>query len=116
MTSSEHDPNGYQQHEAGAKFDGGKVPVMQGVIKQFPRALIAVAALSAQGAEKYQWNGWESVPDAADRYADAQMRHELYLAAGEEFDPESGFHHLVAVAWNALLRLEVAARTGLVKQ
>lgn len=108
--STEHDPNGIAQHAPGAKLDAAKVPVMRGAVYQFPRALTEVARLSQFGADKYSWNGWESVPDGIQRYRDARGRHEFAQAMGETHDPDSRVLHLTAVAWNALAELELTLR------
>lgn len=110
---SEIDPNGKKPHEPGAKLDTGKAPVMRGVLRYFPRALEHVAAVSAKGAAKYAWKGWETVPDGVDRYADARGRHELAIGRGEVYDDSpggTGELHLAQVAWNALAELELFLR------
>jgi len=89
------------------KYDGGKSPVYRGAIAYFPRAIRAVAAVSAFGASKYAWNGWKSVDDGANRYVDAMVRHLTYEAEGEVVDSDSGHLHAAHTAWNALARLEL---------
>jgi hypothetical protein len=91
----------------GTKYDEGKVPVFRGMLVQFPRAMEAVAALSARGAIKYSWSNWRWVPDGVDRYSDAMVRHLLAEAKGEVHDPDTGLPHAWATAWNALARLEL---------
>lgn len=112
VVPSESDPTGRDAHQPGAKLDSGKIPVMRGAIYQFPRALEQVARLSAFGAAKYTWEGWETVPDGEQRYRDARGRHEFAQARGEEFDADSKVHHLTAVAWNALAELEIKLRAA----
>lgn len=90
----------------GLKLDDDKPKVFQGVFRQFPNALRAVALLSEFGARKYSWSNWKDVPDLYNRYSDALGRHELSAASGETVDSETGMPHEVAVAWNALARLE----------
>lgn len=109
----EEDPNGLKAQVPGAKMDAGKVPVMRGAIRYFPRALSVVAAISDKGARKYSWKGWESVPDGEVRYADARGRHELAIGRGELIDDSpggTGELHLGQVAWNALAELELFLR------
>ena len=89
------------------KYDGGKAPVFRGAISYFPRAISAVAAISAFGASKYAWKGWESVPDGYNRYSDAMVRHLVYEGEGEMVDLESGLLHAAHAAWNSLARLEL---------
>lgn len=112
-TQTETDPNGKSPHEPGAKLDVGKPPVMRGVLQYFPRALERVANLSAIGAEKYAWKGWESVPDGINRYGDGMARHLLKEEIEGLYDDGeggSGELHATAAAWNALARLELILR------
>lgn len=110
----EKDPTGKTAHEPGAKLDSGKAPIFQGVLDYFPRAISAVAEVSAFGAEKYAWKGWESVPNGFIRYSDAMSRHIVKEAFGEIDDGENGTGclHAAQVAWNALARLELKLREG----
>lgn len=92
------------------KYDGGKAPVFRGALDYFPRAIEAVAQVSAFGASKYAWKGWEGVEDGVARYSDAMVRHVTYQAKGEILDPDSGLLHAAHTAWNALARLELYIR------
>lgn len=89
------------------KYDGGKAPIFRGAVSYFPRAIEAVAAISAFGASKYAWKGWENVDDGYNRYSDALVRHLGYEGKGEVLDPDSGLLHAAHAAWNALARLEL---------
>lgn len=89
------------------KYDAGKAPIYRGGLAYFPRAIAAVASVSAFGASKYAWKGWESVDDGYNRYSDALVRHLGYEAEGEDLDPDSGLPHAAHAAWNALARLEL---------
>ena len=89
------------------KYDGGKTPVYRGAIAYFPRAISAVAGISAFGASKYAWNGWRGVEDGFNRYSDALVRHLGYEAEGEVLDPDSGLLHAAHACWNANARLEL---------
>ena len=93
-------------HDYGAKHDAGKVRAGL-IVKDFPRALTAVAWVGTFGTQKYTAHSWQTVPDAATRYYDAFHRHILAEAAGETRDPESGLPHAAHVAWNALALLEL---------
>lgn len=108
--TQEFDPTGRLPSSPGAKLDAGKDPVLRGVIQYFPRALVEVAAVSAYGANKYTWNGWESVPDGVVRYGDAMARHMVGEVIHGEYDPETKLRHAAQVAWNALARLELILR------
>jgi hypothetical protein len=105
------DPTGRSPHEPGAKLDAGKSPVYQGLLDYFPRACLAVAEVSAAGAAKYAWKGWETVPDGINRYSNALGRHIINKAIEGKYDPE-GFLHSAQIAWNALATLELELREG----
>jgi hypothetical protein len=109
MLVIETDPNGIAPHTPGAKLDAGKLPVTQGAIQYFPLALLEVARLSLLGAEKYSWSGYLSVSDGYNRYSNALGRH-LLREAVEVYDADTKIEHDIAVAWNALARLEVRLR------
>lgn len=99
----------------GVKFDGGKSEVAQGVLEYFPRAMLEVANVSSYGARKYDWNGWQTVPDGYNRYSNAHGRHELLKGVEGDYDTGeggSGLIHDAQVAWNALARLEIGLKTG----
>lgn len=108
--TKESDPTGAQPHTPGAKLDSGKAKIMQGVIQYFPRALKAVSGVSEAGAEKYTWNGWESVPDGINRYSNAMGRHLLAAVTEGLYDKDTGCLHAAQVAWNAMAVLELTLR------
>jgi hypothetical protein len=107
---SEKDPTGKNPHEPGAKLDDGKSPAFRGALGYFPRAIREVATVSAFGASKYAWKGWESVPQGVERYTDALVRHLTYEGQGRVTDPDSGLLEAAHTAWNALARLELMLR------
>lgn len=109
---SERDPHGRAPNTPAAKLDAGKAPLLRGAIQYFPLALTAVADVSAFGASKYTWGGWESVPDGVARYGDALARH--LLCDGP--DAQSGLLHAAHAAWNALARLELILRQEAIDQ
>lgn len=93
------------------KQDAGKPPTYRGLIQRFPRALAAVADVSAFGHGKYgSWHGWEAVDP--ERYLDAMGRHLLAHAGGETHADDSGLPHLAHAAWCALAVLEITLREG----
>lgn len=98
--AKESDPHGKDPHSPGAKLDAGKARAWL-CLGAFSRALARVAEVGTYGANKYTPNGWQSVPNAQDRYMDAAMRH-LLKSATEELDPETGLPHLSHAAWNLL--------------
>ena len=78
------------QKEAGRKFDGGKLEY--GLLP--PLALKEVVKVLTFGAQKYERDNWQKVPDSKRRYFDALQRHVWAWKEGEQFDTESGIHHL----------------------
>lgn len=110
MSDQESDPTGKSAHDPGAKLDAGKAPLRQGVLEYFPRALLAVAQVSAFGAKKYSWGGWGPVEDGINRYGNAQERHVVKAAIEGPVDDDSGLLHAAHEAWNALARLELILR------
>jgi len=109
-TMVEKDPNGIDLKAGGAKADLGKSPIAKGCFTYFPRALLEVAKVSARGAEKYSWKGWETVPDGVSRYFDAIGRHMVAEGIEGDYDSQTGCLHAAQVAWNALARLELILR------
>lgn len=107
MPDGEHDPAGLSPGAPGAKLDAGKPPVLRGVVQHFPRAVLAVAEVTAYGARKYNWLGWRHVPNGIERYADALGRHLVEEGIDGPIDPGSGLLHAAHAAWNALARLEL---------
>jgi hypothetical protein len=109
-TPCETDPYRILPNQPGAKLDSGKIDVLRGTIRYFPKALEAVARVSELGARKYAWDGWRTVPDGINRYGAALARHLVY----EPYARDSGAGglgedvlHASEVAWNALARLEL---------
>lgn len=91
----------------GVKHDQGKVKGQ--LLGDFSRALVGVAEVGTFGAAKYTRGGWQTVPDAKQRYYDALWRH-LLLANQEAQDEESGLTHLEHAAWNILALIELNKR------
>lgn len=115
-TGTEVDPNGRNAHEPGAKLDDGKLrPRM--VLRGFPRALEEVVRVGTAGAKKYTPDGWQTVPNGIQRYADAADRHRIALDKGEVFDEtmdpycdQGSIMHEAQVIWNQLASLELKLR------
>jgi hypothetical protein len=103
------DPNGIDQHSAGAKVDAGKCEF--GLIQRgFANALLGVADVGTYGACKYTRDGWKEVPEGVRRYLDAMYRHLNAYHRGEGNDPESGISHIDHAAWNILAVSELIKR------
>lgn len=107
--TGEADPTGRDPHAPGAKLDAGKLrPTL--VIRDMARALEAVIKVATDGANKYTPGGWLEVPNAKERYEDADLRHMLKRFKGEPVDADSKSLHLAHNAWNALAKLELHLR------
>jgi len=92
--------------KTAAKFDNGK-----------PRldlmpwdALIGTAMVFTYGAVKYSARNWEKGMRWTRPFA-AMLRHMLYWFMGEDFDSESGLHHLDHADCN-LKMLQAYAKRG----
>lgn len=104
----------------GEKFDDGKVRL--GLNDDyFPRAQMALAAVSMYGLRKYATSnaagsGWQEVPDGMRRYGDdAERRHKLLSKIEGPYDvQDSGLAHLQQRAWNAVAELELALQQGVI--
>lgn len=94
--------------EEGRKNDAAKPPVVRGFLHAFPRAIEAVSALAAVGANKYSWDNWKFVPDGYDRYTEAMGRHLLKEHQGYDEGPGgTDMLHIIQTTWNAMARLEL---------
>lgn len=69
------------------------------------RPLWALARHYGRGAQKYEDRNWERGYKWSLSFA-AMMRHAWLFWSGEDYDKETGSHHLVAVAWHAFAILE----------
>lgn len=77
-------------HPKGVKYDSGK-PDWSLVELEGIEGMVKVLTF---GAEKYERDGWKTVPDARNRYFAALLRHLTAYQAGELVDSESGLSHL----------------------
>lgn len=66
-----------------------------------PEQILALAQHFTVGANKYEKHNWLRGMDWSRCY-DSMQRHALAWAKGEDFDEETGTHHMVSAAWNAL--------------
>ncbi|MEY4333499.1 MAG: hypothetical protein RLZZ196_2242 [Bacteroidota bacterium] len=97
------------------KFDEGKLPYYTVLNTQFPFAIREVVKRSLQGHEKYEkgddWDNWFRIGEQRGiaSYENALLRH--LFKDGEDNELE----HDVAVAWNAIARLEYKLRKKMYK-
>jgi len=66
--------------------------------------LVELSRLYTKGAIKYAAHNWRKGMDWS-RCIDSAERHWIKWRAGLTTDPETGCHHLTAVAWNVLTLL-----------
>jgi hypothetical protein len=97
ITSLEYRPTVTVADGGGKRFDDGKprydlVP---------PEAMDALADHYRKGAKKYEDRNWERGMAWGKCFA-SMMRHAWAWMRGEEYDVETGTHHMIAVAWNAI--------------
>jgi hypothetical protein len=74
-----------------------------------PHALEALAVHYGKGMEKYAERNWERGYKWGYSFA-AMMRHAWAFWRGESIDPDTGGHHLTAVAWHAFALIEFERR------
>lgn len=79
------------------------------VMSGFPLAIMEMGRLMGWALEGkgYKEGDFKNVPDAIKKYRAAMYRHDLKETIGPVTDDESGLHHAVHTAWNAMARLEV---------
>lgn len=83
------------------------------MFKDFHYALLSVSEVTRYGSEKYGKPGsWKASADDTMRYKDALNRHLLQGFSEQEYDTESGYHHLVHAAWNILAILQFMVESG----
>lgn len=70
-----------------------------------PSAIEGLAKVVTHGARKYKENNWRKGEIA--RYEAALMRHFIAWRKGEQFDLDSGFHHMEHILTNAAFILEL---------
>lgn len=92
------------KYTEGLKFDASK-PRFELLS---PDALLELARVATKGAEIYGDRNWELGMDWT-RILGALYRHTIAWQRGEEFDPETGCHHMAAVMWNAMVLLHFQA-------
>lgn len=75
-----------------------------------PEALEALADHYRVGAEKYADRNWERGLKWSEGCFASLQRHAWAWMAGENIDEETGSHHMISVAWNALALYTFAMR------
>lgn len=98
-----------EEQKVGLKYDTDKP--RYGLLPAF--ALEEVVKVLTVGAKKYSDDNWKLVKDGKNRYFDAAQRHMWKFKQGEQFDPETGLHHLAHAATNLLFGIELDTNLAL---
>jgi hypothetical protein len=97
--------------DEAAAAKAAKLPIFQGCIAYFPRALAEVAKVSDFGAKKHGFKlsdkGFLDPRYTEEGYQDAICRHIVgRLMDGEVNAADGDLYHRAQLAWNALASLE----------
>jgi hypothetical protein len=98
--------------EKNAKENGGGLRYNIGKLKYNlipPEWEQGLAHLLTVGSWKYSDRNWENGLAWDDTIA-ALKRHLNKWLSGENYDPETGSHHLISTAWNALVLFSMQIR------
>jgi hypothetical protein len=98
------------ERKPGVKLDEDKVQLFKGFRWQFHRGMTAVAEHTVRTVldPGHIWKGWVAVENGFERYTEALERHLHWEAFyyGLPSQRKEMLAHTVAVAWNAMARLE----------
>jgi len=100
---------GLLPEDQALRLNTGK-PVVSEVLK-FGSALEKLAKVMELGAVKYEQDNWLKGGKDDQEYLDALIRHVMHFIQAEgddeEYDVDSGCHHMAHAAWNALALLRL---------
>lgn len=103
--SQPHGTEGQTMAEVGGasgpgalRYNEGKPPIHMVPVQ----AIMALAQLFAAGAKKYAPFNWAKGMAWSKCY-DSLQRHAMKWSEGQDFDEETQAHHMIAVAWNAIV-------------
>ena len=71
-----------------------------------PLALTEYVKVMTHGAKKYADDNWRTVPNARRRYFAAAMRHMIAWWSGEQYDQQTGCHHLAHAICDVAILME----------
>lgn len=95
----------------GTKHDLGKLRFGL-VLRGLALPLRAIAAVLTFGAQKYAADSWQTVPNARERYMDANYRHMNARESGEVYDQESGLPHIAHEVVNLMFVMYFDIKSG----
>ena len=90
-------------------FNVNNLEQIQAIMQAAAKTDSPVILQASAGARKYAPRAWEVGMDWS-RCFSALQRHAWKWQAGEEYDPETGAHHMTAAAWNAMALFVYEAR------
>lgn len=67
-----------------------------------PHAIQELVKVFTEGAKKYEDNNWLNGGMEYSKMLASLKRHIAAFELGEDYDPETGCHHMAHAAWNAL--------------
>lgn len=91
------------QQDKGLKYDSDKLRL--NLITE--PMLTGLGEVLTFGANKYEANSWQNVPDAIERYKAALLRHYTAWIGGEDLDAESKLHHVKHILCNAAFLVQL---------
>jgi hypothetical protein len=96
-------------HVSGVKHNKFKAPLDIVQVRQFPKALQALALATAYGNKKYEatdkdFLNFKRVPGGSQTYFDAAARHN---AERGDLDEESNLPHVIHAVWDMMAALEL---------
>lgn len=88
------------------RYNAGK-PKLGYFARSFHKALEAIARVKEFGANKYEEDNWRLGNKPDSEYLDSMARHLDLFQKGEQYDEDSGCHHLGHAIWNLCALLEL---------
>lgn len=92
------DPKNKNKNAKALRFNDGKL--RYDLLEPF--AIQELVRVFSQGAKKYEDNNWLTGGMDYSKMIASLKRHIAAFEMGEDFDPETGCHHMAQAAWNAL--------------
>lgn len=94
----------YKTQDRQLRYNKGK-PLMSYILT-FYKSLRGVVQVCMYGESKYERGNYLK-GDTVSAYLDSGLRHLFAFYGGEDYDPESGEHHLDHANWNFLRAREM---------
>ena len=88
------------------RYNSGK-PKLGYFARSFHKALEAIARVKEFGATKYEEDNWKLGNKPDSEYLDSMARHLDLFQKGEQYDEDSGCHHLGHAIWNLCALFEL---------